>query len=73
MTDSAQLTACKAGQCLRKVKEGTAYCCTPCSIAWESTPRWDIDGAHSPGCDERAAERGEYSPAEAEMRRAGGV
>lgn len=63
------LTACRSGQCLRKVRPGVVYCCTPCAEAWEGTPRHDVDGLHSAGCDQRAGERGEFTPAEAEEAR----
>ena len=53
---------CYKPDCRRKVKEGAAYCCTPCVAA-------DAIGheihQHSVGCDERAAERGECDEYEA--------
>lgn len=51
---------CPADQCRRQVKTAGTYCCGPCRVAWESTPRWDIDGQHSRFCDERAESRARY-------------
>lgn len=50
------LHLCESGQCDRRVS-GAMYCCTPCALAWESTPRWDIRGEHSGMCDERHKQR----------------
>lgn len=54
------LYRCPSGQCDRLVASKGSYCCTPCSIAWESTPRWDVDGEHSDGCDARAQQRADH-------------
>jgi hypothetical protein len=47
---------CRKPDCLRMVSLGAAYCCAPCSTAADGG--YEIH-AHSNGCDQRAAERGE--------------
>jgi hypothetical protein len=54
---------CGKPDCLRKVKPGVAFCCEPCGIAADG--RYEIHD-HSAWCDERAAERGEFTRDEAQ-------
>ena len=53
---------CGKPDCIRRVSLASVYCCTPCSVAADG--RYEIH-AHSPECDQRAAERG---PADATER-----
>lgn len=62
MLDLRQFVKCRKPDCLRKVPPSSAYCCPACSTA--AAGGYEIE-AHSGGCDQRAAERGEYSWAEA--------
>jgi hypothetical protein len=65
---------CLKPDCMRKVKPGVAYCCESCAIADTPPDRYELDPydpakywtfVHSKRCEERKAERGECSPAEA--------
>jgi hypothetical protein len=47
---------------MRKVKEGTAYCCSPCATAADG--KYEIH-EHSEWCDKRNDERGECDEYEA--------
>jgi hypothetical protein len=60
-------SACANPACLRKVSLASRYCCRGCGVAHDA--HFDPEGYHSPGCDERAAERGEWSVYEAEANR----
>ena len=61
---------CAKPDCFRKVSQASACCCTACARAaeeryeigpWEpSAPHWVL--VHSEGCEQRRAERGEFSP-----------
>ena len=51
---SADLHECGKPDCARLVSVASVYCCKPCSDA--AIGQYEI-GAHSPQCDERAAER----------------
>jgi len=53
--------ACKHPGCLRKVAGSALYCCGGCAAAAGPAP-YDPEGYHSGACDERAAERGEWTP-----------
>lgn len=64
MNDLMQLRKCRKPDCMRKVKVGTLYCCSPCGIA--AAGQFEIH-EHSSGCDERSAERGECNEFEAVM------
>lgn len=57
MMPMIELRPCYADQCDRLVSASSRYCCAGCRVAWESTPRYDVDGYHSPGCDQRHADR----------------
>ena len=57
-----ELRKCLKPDCMRKVKLGIEYCCTPCAIA--AAGRHEVD-QHSTGCDQRTAERGECDDLEA--------
>jgi predicted phage terminase large subunit-like protein len=48
---------CRKPDCMRRISLGApaGYCCTPCADATDG--QYEIH-AHSPGCDERAGERG---------------
>lgn len=52
---------CENPACLRWVSRGSLYCCHGCDLA-DQPPKYDPDGYHSEGCNQRAAERGERSP-----------
>lgn len=49
---------CYKPDCFRKIKTSVRYCCTPCANADERS--YEIEN-HSEWCDERVAERGEYT------------
>lgn len=49
---------CGNPACRRKVGGSARYCCAGCSVAHEG--KYDPDGYHSDGCDDRARERGEW-------------
>lgn len=68
----ATLTACQNKLCRRKVSAGSAFCCSGCRAADELHYEVHEDGplGHSEGCDERMAERGEWTQYEADYRRA---
>lgn len=50
----ADLHACPNPACPRLVSEMSHYCCAPCNDA--AAGKYEVH-AHSPGCDERDAER----------------
>ena len=67
---------CTKPDCRRKVPPGTLYCCASCDKADNAPAPYELDPynpdalpshwilMHSRGCEERAAERGEFaSPA----------
>jgi hypothetical protein len=71
-----EFVKCLKPDCMRKVKPGVAYCCEPCSIADTPPDRYELDPyepsaywtfVHSESCERRKAERGECSPAEADL------
>jgi hypothetical protein len=53
---------CATPDCLRKVGGGAAHCCGEC--AHSGKHHYEIH-EHSPACDQRAAERGTWTLAEA--------
>ncbi len=64
---------CRKPDCMRKVGPGIWYCCHACSTAAEAAAPYEIEPhdpalhwvlCHSQSCEERAAERGEYTWAE---------
>lgn len=52
------LHKCGKPDCFRQVSAASVYCCYPCSLAAEG--RYEIH-EHSPGCEQRHAERGTES------------
>lgn len=52
-----ELKKCDKPDCWRQVKAHVAYCCSECAVAAEG--RYEVH-AHSEGCEQRHAERGEY-------------
>lgn len=67
MVDNWGLLKCMNELCMRKVKEGVAYCCASCQQADENNYEIHEDGplGHSPFCNDRKAERGECNEREA--------
>ena len=70
----SEFLKCIKPDCMRKVKPGVGYCCEPCQIADTPPDRYELDPydpakywtfVHSKDCEQRKAERGECSPAEA--------
>lgn len=57
-----KLRKCLKPDCMRKVKEGVAYCCSPCATAADG--KYEIH-EHSEWCDKRNDERGECDEYEA--------
>lgn len=57
ITDPALLHPCGSGQCNRRTTLGARYCCGPCAIAWEASPRYEPH-SHGVGCDDRHTARG---------------
>jgi hypothetical protein len=66
---------CFKPDCMRKVSLGSRFCCGSCSAAAEAAAPYEIEPyspglhpilCHSKSCDGRAAERGEFTPLEAE-------
>ena len=57
-----KLRKCLKPDCMRKVKEGIAYCCSPCATADEG--KYEIH-EHSEWCNQRNDERGECDEYEA--------
>jgi hypothetical protein len=64
---------CRKPDCFRKVSLSSLYCCTACTAAAEAPAPYEIEPyrpgvhwihVHSQSCEERAAERGEYTWAE---------
>lgn len=51
------LHKCEKPDCSRQVKEGVAYCCTPCAVA--AAGKYEID-RHGENCEERHGERGPW-------------
>jgi hypothetical protein len=66
MTDNSGLRKCRKPDCMRKVKVGTDYCCSPCAVA--AAGEYEIH-EHSKGCNERTIERGECDAYEAVLMR----
>lgn len=67
---------CGKPDCLRKVSLASRYCCLSCSTAAEASAPYEIEPynpavhpfmTHSRECEERAAQRGEYSVFEADL------
>jgi hypothetical protein len=67
---------CGKPDCLRKVSLGSVYCCPSCATAAEASAPYEIEPydpdvhpllMHSKECEERAAQRGEYSALEADL------
>jgi hypothetical protein len=61
---------CGKPDCLRKISIGSLYCCPSCSTAAKASAPYEIEPydpsahwilVHSQSCEERSAERGEYS------------
>lgn len=57
MTGPSHLVKCGKPDCMRKVPASSAFCCGPCATA--AGGRYEIE-AHTPSCDGRAAQRGEF-------------
>jgi len=64
---------CAKPDCFRKVSLASLYCCTACTTAAEARAPYELEPyspalhpilCHSKSCDERSAERGEYTWAE---------
>ena len=64
---------CFKPDCMRKVSLGSRYCCGSCATAGEAPAPFELEPyspalhpvlCHSQSCEERAAERGEYTWAE---------
>ena len=62
---------CGKPDCMRKVSQSSRYCCHSCATAAEAPAPYEIELysaalhpilCHGQSCDERAAERGEYTP-----------
>ena len=67
---------CGKPDCLRKISLGSVYCCLSCSKAAEASAPYEIEPyapdvhyilCHSQSCEERSAERGEYTVFEADL------
>jgi hypothetical protein len=54
---------CYKPDCMRKISTGSKYCCGPCGTADEIHESGPL--GHTPGCNQRAAERGECTFTEA--------
>lgn len=65
--DTLQFNKCTKPDCFRKVKQGIAFCCTPCSYAAEKKFEIHTEGplAHTESCNQRDAERGTIAPQDA--------
>ena len=64
---------CGKPDCMRKVSLSSRYCCGACTTAAEAPAPYEIEPyspdlhwilCHGQSCDERSAERGEYTWAE---------
>ena len=73
MTDTAEYHKCRKPDCFRKVSLGSLYCCRSCTAAAEAPAPYEIEPyspdlhavlCHGQSCEERSAERGEYTWAE---------
>jgi hypothetical protein len=70
--DFREFGRCGSPDCLRKVSRGSRWCCTSCTQAngrYELDPfspglHWTL--THSAGCEQRAAERGQWTVFEAD-------
>jgi hypothetical protein len=69
---------CGKPDCLRKVSPASRYCCGSCAMAAEAKAPYEIEPyapamhpilCHGKGCEERKAQRGEYSAIEADAER----
>jgi hypothetical protein len=54
------LHPCGNPACIRTIAGSARYCCAGCATAHEG--RYDPEGYHSTGCDDRARERGTLRP-----------
>lgn len=67
LPDTRRYHKCYKPDCMRKISTGSRYCCGPCGTADEGG--YEIHEAgplgHTPSCNQRAAERGECTFAEA--------
>lgn len=66
MRFSWELYACTNPTCLRKVKASVRYCCISCSAAHEGAHEVH---RHTPDCDNRREDRGEWGLEDAAIRR----
>lgn len=67
---SYDFAKCAKPDCRRKVMLSSHYCCTSCATAAEAPAPYEIEPydpdaywilTHSRGCEERSAERGEWT------------
>jgi hypothetical protein len=74
--DIREYHKCRKPDCFRKVSLASVFCCHPCATAAEARAPYEIEPyrpgerwihVHSKECEERAAERGEYTAFEAAL------